>query len=297
MDRILALRAFAAVARLRSFAGAARQLRLSPTAVSRAVALLEEDLGLPLLLRTTRSVSLTAEGAAYLEACQSALAQLDDAARSLRGEDAEPRGKLQVTAPVVFGRMHVLPVVAGLLRAHPRLDIQLQLTDRVVRMAEEGIDAAVRIGDLADSTLQAVRLAQVRRVLVASPAYLAARGEPGEVADLSSHDLIAFDTFTSNGEWRFTAAGRPALRVEPRLMTNSVEAAIDAAEAGLGIARVLSYQVVEPVAAGRLRLLLSAFEPQPLPVSLVFPANRRGSANVRALVAAVQDHMRGRNLG
>ncbi|PTM42745.1 LysR family transcriptional regulator [Bosea sp. 124] len=297
MDRMLALRTFAAVARLRSFAAAARQLRLSPTAASRAVALLEDELGTPLLLRTTRSVSLTAEGAAYLEACQSALEQLDDAARRIRGEDAEPRGRLVVTAPVVFGRMHVLPVVTRLLRAHPRLSVQLQLADRVVRLAEEGVDAAVRIGELADSALHQVKLAQVRRILVASPAYLAARGEPTDVAGLAGHDLIAFDTFTANGEWRFTASGRPAARVEARLITNSVETAIDAATAGLGICRVLSYQVRRDLADGRLRRILQDFEPPALPVSLIFPANRRGSPNVGAFIKAAQEELRLAEMG
>lgn len=297
MDRILALRTFAAVARLRSFAAAARQLRLSPTAASRAVALLEDELGTPLLLRTTRSVSLTAEGATYLEACQSALEGLDDAARRIRGEDAEPHGRLVVTAPVVFGRLHVLPIVTRLLREHPRLSVQLQLADRLVHLAEEGIDAALRIGDLADSALHHVKLTQVRRVLVASPAYLALRGVPTEPLQLAGHTLIAFDNFTQNGEWRFTASGRPALRVEPRLVTNSVETAIDAAVAGLGITRVLSYQVREHLAAGRLRTMLEAFDPPPVPVSLVFSASRRGSANVNALVKAAQRQLGHADMG
>ncbi|WP_406857749.1 LysR family transcriptional regulator [Alsobacter sp. KACC 23698] len=295
MDRMLALRTFAAVARLRSFAGAARQLRLSATAASRAVALLEEELGAPLLLRTTRSVSLTPEGAAYLDACQSALDQLDDAARRVRGEDAEPRGRLAVTAPVVFGRMHVLPIVTGLLQAHPKLSVQLQLADRVVRLAEEGVDAAVRIGELADSALHQARLTEVRRVLVASPSYLAARGEPATVADLAGHDLVAFDNFTANGEWRF-AEGRP-VRVEPRLLTNDVESAIDAVLSGLGIARVLSYQVTRRLADGSLTRILPASEPPPLPVTLVFPANRRGSPNLRAFLQAAQRALRPADLG
>ncbi|WP_460451160.1 LysR family transcriptional regulator [Alsobacter sp. SYSU BS001988] len=295
MDRMLALRTFAAVARLRSFAAAARQLRLSATAASRAVALLEDELGAPLLLRTTRSVSLTPEGAAYLEACQSALDQLDDAARLLRGEHAEPRGRLAVTAPVVFGRMHVLPIVTGLLRTHPKLSVQLQLADRVVRLAEEGVDAAVRIGDLPDSALHQARLTEVRRVLVASPSYLAERGELATVADLAGHDLVAFDSFTANGEWRF-AEGRP-VRVEPRMLTNDVESAIDAVVGGLGIARVLSYQVKRHLAAGSLRRILPGSEPPSLPVTLVFPANRRGSPNLRAFLEAAQRALRPAELG
>jgi DNA-binding transcriptional LysR family regulator len=297
MDRMAALRTFAAVARLRSFAAAARQLRLSATAASRAVALLEEELGVPLLLRTTRWVSLTPEGEAYLEACLPALEQIDDAARQIRGGAAEPRGRLVVAAPVVFGRMHVLPILNRLLRAHPRLSVQLRSADRVVALAEEGIDIALRIGELPDSALHHVKLAEVRRVVVASPAYLAARGEPSDVSGLAGHDLIAFDNLTANGEWRFGASGRPALRVEARIVTNDVETAVEAAVAGLGVTRVLSYQVATRVADGRLRRILQAFEPPAIPVNLVFPAARRGSASVRAFIEAARLELRPEALG
>ena len=292
MDRFEALKTFVAVADHRGFSEAARSLRVSPTAASRAIAELEESLGVTLLRRTTRSVGLTPEGAAYLERCRLALDELDDAARSLRGENAEPRGALIVTAPVVFGRMHILPVVTKLLRAHKNLDVQLMLIDRVIRLVEEGIDVAVRIADLSDSSLHAVRVAEVRRVLVASPAYLADRGAPADVADLLKHDLIAFDNFAVNGEWRFTKSGRPAIRCEPRLLTNSAEAAIDGALDGLGIARALSYQVDAHVLAGRLRYLLPEFDPPAVPVNLLFQPSRRRSPNVRALIAATQDYFR-----
>src|SRR5262252_2785870 len=210
MDRFQALRTFVAVANHRSFAEAARTLRISPTAASRAIADLEVALGVSLLRRTTRSVGLTPEGAAYLERCRIALDELDDAERSLRGENAEPRGELIVTAPVVFGRMHILPIVTKLLRAHPQLDVHLILVDRVIRLVEEGIDIAVRIADLSDSSLHAIRVAEVRRVLVASPAY--ERGVPTQVPDLLKHNLISFDSFALNSEWRFTESGRPAIR-------------------------------------------------------------------------------------
>lgn len=292
MDRLETLRVFAAVAQRLSFAEAARALRISPAAASRAVAELERRLGVALLRRTTRSVALTPEGAAYLERCRRVLEDLDDADRSARGDDAAPHGTLVVSAPVVFGRMHVVPVVGTLLQRHPGLDVQLMLTDRVVSLAEEGVDIAVRIADLADSALHAVRLAQVRRVLVASPAYLVARGAPEQVSDLARHDLIVFDGFAPNGEWRFTAAGRPAIRVTPRLLTNNIDAALDAARAGLGIARALSYQVEADVAAEGLVYLLPDLEPPDAPVSLVFQANRRGSPNVRAFIADMQTRMR-----
>ena len=296
MDRVTALRTFVLTAEHRSFAEAARRLRTSPTSVSRGIAELEQSLGVALLRRTTRSVNLTPEGAAYLERCRRILEDLDDADRSLRGEDAEPRGALIVTAPVVFGRMHVLPIVNGLLTRHPDLRVQLTLSDRFVRLVEEGIDVAVRIADLSDSALHAVWVAEVRRVLVASPSYLDVRGEPTSLADLHDHSLIALDTLSSNHEWRFTANGRPAVRFEPRLATNSVESAIDAALAGIGIARVLSYQVQHHVRAGRLRYVLEPMEPSPAPVHLVFQENRRRAPNVAAFIAAAQNYCRGRDL-
>ena len=295
MERLTALRTFVLTAEHRSFAEAARRLRTSPTSVSRGIAELEQSLGVALLRRTTRSVNLTPEGAAYLERCRRILEDLDDADRSLRGEEAEPRGALIVTAPAVFGRMHVLPIVNGLLGRHPDLRVQLTLSDRFVRLVEEGIDVAVRIADLSDSALHAIRIGEVRRVLVASPSYLDARGEPMSVRHLHEHSLIAFETLSDRDGWRFTE-GRAAIRFEPRLATNSVESAIDAALAGIGIARVLSYQVREHVRAGRLRYILEALEPPPAPVQLVFQENRRRAPNVRAFIAAVQDYCRGRGL-
>lgn len=290
MDQMLALRTFVAVADKRSFVEAARAIGISPTAASRGISGLEESLGVTLLRRTTRSVALTPEGEAYLDRCRRALEELDDAARVVRGDTAEPRGLLIVTAPVVFGRMHILPIIEQLLRAHPALDVRLTLTDRVVRLVEEGIDVAVRIAELADSALHAARIAQVRRVLVASPKYLKNRGVPSSVAALDNHDLIGFDNFTRNGEWRFGPDGHDVVRCEPRLMTNSVEAAIDATIAGLGISRVLDYQVEQHVAAGRLRYVLAKRDPPPVPVSLLYQANRLRSPNARALIEAARRH-------
>jgi DNA-binding transcriptional LysR family regulator len=292
MDRFEALKTFVAVADHRSFAEAARKLRISSTVASRAVADLEEALGVMLLRRTTRSVGLTPEGAAYLERCRIALDGLDDAERSLRGQNAEPRGKLVITAPVVLGRMHILPIVTKLLRAHPQLNVHLILADRVIRLVEEGIDVAVRIAGLWDSSLRAIRIAKVRRVLVASPDYLAHRGVPAQVSDLLKHDLIAFDNLSLNNEWRFAQSSRPSIRLEPRLLTNSVETAIDAALDDLGIARAFSYQVDAYVRAGRLRYVLPEFDPPGVPVSLLFQASRRGSPNVQALIAAAQEYFR-----
>ena len=284
MDRLDRLRVFVAIADKASFTEAARALGVSPTAASRGVAELETSLGVALLRRTTRSVALTPEGAAYLERCRRVLEELDDAARSIRGDKADPRGLLIVTAPVLFGRMHILPIVTHLLRAYAELDVRLGLTDRFTRLVEEGVDVAVRIGDLADSSLHATRVAEVRRVLVASPAYVAARGAPATPADLRDHDIIAFEGFILNGEWRFGPKLETVVRCEPRLVTDSIEAAIDAAIEGIGIARALSYQTDHHVAAGRLSYLLSDVEPPPWPVNLVYQANRLRAPNVRAFL-------------
>jgi len=290
MDRFDSMRTFVAVAELGSFSEAARRLRLSPAAVTRAVALLEDRLGLSLLTRTTRSVKPTESGAIYLEACHRLLDDLDAAERLVRGEQAAPRGTLTVAAPLMFGRLHVLPLVAAMLRDHPGLDVRLLLSDRTVHLVEERIDVAVRIGDLPDSALTALKVGTVRRVVVASPAYLA-RGTPAAPGDLATHDLIAFEGIGATNEWRF--AGGLAVRVAPRLAVNSADAAIAAAEAGIGITRTLSYQVAAPVAEGRLRLVLEDFAPPALPIHVVHPALRLGSANVAAFVAAARAHFRG----
>ena len=290
MDRLERLRALMEVAERRSFSAAARALHISPAAMSRAIAALDQDLGVALLRRTTRQVSLTPEGATFLEECRHAIEKLDNVARVIRGGRAEPRGLLSVSAPVVFGRMHVLPIVTELLKVHRDLRVELLLTDRLVRLVDEGVDVAVRIADLTDSSLLGVRVGETRRVLVASPDYLAARGAPQSVAALSDHDLITFDAFAPNREWRF--GPRSAVTFEPRLLTNSVEAAIAAAISGLGITRAFSYQVREHVAAGRLVEVLAECRPPPIPINLLFQANRQGSPNARAFIDAAKSGLR-----
>lgn len=292
MDRLEALRTLSLVAERSSFAEAARELRISPTKASRAVAELEADLGTALLRRTTRSVVLTEAGSHYLERCRHALAELDEADRALKGESGEPRGLLVVTAPVLFGRRLVRPVVCDLLRRHPKLEVQLLLFDRVVRLIDEGVDVAVRIADLSDSALTAVRVREVRRVLVASPEYIAKHGMPATVAQLQGHALISFDGFAPNGEWRFAGSGRPAIRLEPRLLTNDMDAAIEAAIDGIGVTRVFCYQVDEHIAAGRLVRVLDNAAPAPVPISLVFQPHRQRSAAVRAFVEIAKERLR-----
>lgn len=290
MDRLDTMRTFVAVAELESFARAAQKLRLSAAATTRAVAQLEADLGVTLLGRTTRTVRLTERGALYLDRCRQILRDVDEARRLLLGGDSEPRGVLSVTAPVVFGRLHVLPILKQLLHAHPSLSVRLALADRIVHLVDDGFDVAVRIGELADSALTAVKVGEVQRVLVASPHYLAEHAAPATPAALKGHDLIAFEGIAATNEWRFGSAAETAIRIDPRLSVNGADAAIAAAESGCGITRALSYQVREPVRAGRLRLVLQDFAPPPMPVSLVYQPTRLTSANLTTFIQAARAH-------
>ncbi len=245
-----------------------------------------------LLNRTTRSVKLTERGTLYLEACRQILTDIEEADRRVRGEDAAPRGSMAIAAPIMFGRLHVLPIVIRMLREHRDLSVRLTLSDRLVHLVEEGIDVAVRIGQLADSALIAFKVGEVRRVLVASPDYLAARGTPATPGELAGHDLIAFEGVEATNDWRFGETDRTSVRVEPRLAVNTADAAIAAAEAGLGITRTLSYQVHAALAAGRLRLLLESFAPPAVPVNVLYPSRRLGSANIAAFVKSAREYLR-----
>lgn len=282
------MKTFSAVADASSFAGAARRLRISPSTASRTIATLEEELGVALLSRTTRVVRLTERGAVYLEHCRRILDDVAAAERLVRGQNAEPRGRLTVTAPVCFGRLAVLPVVRQLLQDHPALAVRMVLLDRVVDLIEEGMDVGVRIGPLADSALLATRVGETRRVVVAAPRYLERCGVPTAASDLKAHRVIAFDSIETTRDWRFGSAGSPSVRIDASLIVNNVDSALAAAEAGLGITRVLCYQAKAALADGRLSLLLEDVAPPPIPVSLIRPA-RRG-ANVTAFVDAARAH-------
>ncbi|HLY56016.1 MAG TPA: LysR family transcriptional regulator [Stellaceae bacterium] len=290
MDRLDAMRIFVTVARLESFVEAARQLRLSPSVVTRAIAQLEDRLGLVLLNRTTRSVRLTEQGEIYRESCRQILDDVEDAERRVRGEAAAPRGELTISAPIVFGRLHVLPIITRLLREERALAVRLSLSDRNVHLVEEGVDVAVRIGEPADSALVGVRLGEVSRIVVAAPAYLRTRGVPDRPTALAGHDIIRFDGAAATNEWRFSDGY--SARVEPRLTVSSADAAILAAEAGLGITQTLSYQARASVTAGRLVPILQGFALPPVAVNALYPAKRIASANVAAFVKAARDHFR-----
>ena len=296
MDRLLTLEMFVAVASEGGFAAAARKLGSSPPAVTRGIAALEARLGTTLFHRSTRAVALTDAGTAFLDQARRILAELAGAERELRGAAAEPRGQLHLTAPVMFGRLHVLPVVGDLMAQHRDLMVRMMLIDRNVRIVEEGIDVAVRVGPLADSGLKAVRVGAVRQMLVASPAYLARRGAPATVADLAHHELIGTMGPRWTSEWQF-AKGRWRLDAPPRLVVNTVDGVLAAAEAGLGIANLLSYQLAEAVDAGRLISLLADEQPPALPVHLLFEPSRAALPAVRLFIDAMKARLRMAGLG
>jgi DNA-binding transcriptional LysR family regulator len=289
LDRVDQWRMFSAVADARSFVAAARALRRSPQAVTRGVAALEQRLGIRLLHRTTRAVSLTDAGARLLGRSRPILSAFTDLES---GDDGQPRGALTVTAPVLFGQLHVLPVVSEFLAANPAVDVRLTLLDRVVALAEEGIDLAVRIGELSDSSLVGRLLGHVRLVTCASPAYLARRGTPRDPGQLARHDCVTFMGTTPGGDrWLFAGAGRRghSVAVRSRLVVNTGQAAVDAALAGLGLVRVLSYQVAKLVAARRLTIVLARHEPPPSPIHLLhLPGLRAKAATAFAELATVR---------
>jgi DNA-binding transcriptional LysR family regulator len=266
MDQLTSWRVFLTVANRRSFVQAARVHRRSPQAITRAVAQLEEHLGTRLLHRTTRSVSLTDDGARYVERIATLLADFDALEASLTTA-SEPSGTVVVAAPVVFGELHVAPVVHEFLREHLGVSVRLDLFDRVVSMADEGVDVAIRIGSLPDSALRARQLGEVRRVTCAAPAYLKRAGIPRTPSALSRHECITFSgTAPAADVWSFA---QRSVRVRPRLSVNSARAAIDAALAGMGITRVLSYQVAAQLRTGRLRAVLARFDREAAPVQLL----------------------------
>lgn len=285
MDRLQQLQIFAAVVDAGSFAGAALRLHISPPAVTRAIAALEDRLGARVLSRTTRSVTLTDTGRRFLEKTRRILADLDAAEKEAIGEAAAPQGHLAVTASASFGRSALMPVVRDFLSRYPRVSVTTLLLDRVVNLVDEGVDVAVRIGHLADSSMIATRVGAVRRVLVASPAYLARRGTPRAPADLRGHAVIAFTGLMPNREWRFQTGRRSkAMVFTPRLETNDAASAIAAAEMGEGITIALSYMVAGKVREGSLACVLDRFALPPLPVNLIHPDSRLISPKVRSFI-------------
>jgi DNA-binding transcriptional LysR family regulator len=290
MDRIDAMQAFVTVADLKGFAPAARKLGLSPSGVTRLIAALEDRLGARLLQRTTRQVTLTDAGARYLERARRILSDVEEAESAAEGERTRPGGRLVVSAPNGFGRLHVSPVMSAYLKRYPEVSADLRLSDRMINLVEEGVDLAVRIGHLPDSTLVARHVGEMRRIVVASKEYLKRRGEPKTPEAIADHDTIHFGAMTAEPEWRFVADGRE-IRVSstPRFASNSADAAIQYAEAGGGLTRVLAYQAADSLKAGRLKIVLAPFAPPALPIHVVYPTSRLLSAKVRTFIDLVTE--------
>ena len=290
MDRIDAMQAFVAVADLQGFAPAARKLGLSPSGVTRLVAALEDRLGARLLQRTTRQVTLTDVGARYLERARRILADVEEAEGSVEGERTRPGGRLVVSAPIGFGRLHVSPVMSAYLKRYPEVSADLRLSDRMINLVEDGVDLAVRIGHLPDSTLVARHVGEMRRIVVASKDYLTARGEPKRPAEIASHETIQFGAMTAGPDWRFVENGRE-MRISPtpRFSSNSADAAIHYAEQGGGLTRVMFYQAASSLKAGRLKIVLAEFEQPAMPIHIVYPTSRLLSAKVRTFIDLVTE--------
>ena len=295
MDRLEAMSALLAAVDAGSLSGASRKLGMPLATVSRKVSELETHLRTRLVTRTSRRLILTDAGRSYVAACKRILDDVREAERAAAGEYSAPKGELIITAPIVFGRLHVLPVVLKFLNTYPEIDVRLTLADRVVNLQEDHVDLAVRIGELPDSSLVAMRVGSIGRVVCGSPAYFAERGTPKRPNELSKHDCITFNGLTSPEAWIFLSGkGTISVAVHSRLIVNTAEAAIDAAITGLGITRVLSYQVADALRTGALLLALREFEPPPVPVSLVHAGQGRLALKLRAILDFAAPRLRAR---
>ena len=293
MDRFHLMTVFVAVAEEEGFAAAARRLRMSPPAVTRAIACLEERLGVRLLTRTTRLVRTTDAGARYLDDARRILLEADEADEAAAGINARPRGNLAVTAPVLFGKIYVMPVITAYQTTYQETTVSALFIDRVVNLAEEGLDVGVRIGPLPDSSLRAIRVGQVRRVVCASPAYLKQHGSPKSPADLARHPIIAATSVSAGSEWAFTKGkAKIGVRLSPRILVNTNEGALEAAKSGFGLTRLISYQVANELANGTLKTVLTEFEEASLPVHVIHREGRHGSAKVRSFVDLAVERLR-----
>jgi len=293
MDRFTAMSLLIAAVDAGSLSAVSRQRHMPLATVSRKISELEDHLGARLLVRSTRGLALTDAGREYVAACRNILESVEQAERVAAGEFVVPRGELVVTAPAVFGRLYVAPLVSGFLQAHPDISVRLLLADRILNLVDDHVDAAVRVGALPDSDLIATRVGAVNLVVCATPAYLAARGEPVKPADLAGHDCITFEAQDRIDTWHFPTAARDLkVPVRTRLAVNTADAAIAAALDGLGITRVLSYQVDAAIAEGRLKRLLQDYEPPARPVHVVHASQRRLPLKLRAFFDYVVPRLR-----
>lgn len=293
MDRFHLMNVFVAVAEAQSFAGAARRLRLSPPAVTRAVVALEERLGVRLLARTTRVVRVTEAGARYLEDARRIMVELDEADAAATGINATPRGHLTVTAPVLFGKLHVMPIITEYQAAFDQTTVSALFVDRIVNLVDEGMDVGVRIGELPDSSLRAIRVGYVRRIVVGAPAYLHQHGAPQSPNDLGGHRLIASSGISPTNDWVFAGAyEKLTVRVQPQIVVNTNDGPLEAACRGYGLTRLLSYQVAPQLESGELRAVLEGYEGTKLPVHVIHREGRHASAKVRSFVDLAVETLR-----
>jgi DNA-binding transcriptional LysR family regulator len=292
MDRWQAMKVFVKVAEAESFADAGRQLHISPPAVTRIVSALEETIGTRLLIRTTRSVKLTEAGARYVTDCQRLLVELAETEAVAAGVDARPRGSLTVTASAMFGTAFILPIMTDYLDSYPEVSARGLFVDRVVNMIEEGIDVAVRVGDLPASGFTATRVGSVKRVICGAPKYFETFGVPIVPADLDNHRIVAATGSWSALQWGFDGAETTSIVVNPRLTTSTNEAAISAAERGWGLTRVLAYKIAAQLETGKLQTVLSEYEEAPLPIHVIHPNARQTSAKVRSFIEFAVEKLR-----
>jgi DNA-binding transcriptional LysR family regulator len=293
MDRLQNMTTFVAVAEEQSFSAAARRLNISPPVVTRAVAELEQTLGVKLLNRTTRYVRPTEAGLRYVEDARRILEEIELADEAAAGINAKPRGGLVVTAPVLFGRMHVMPGIVDYLNRYPETRVRALFLDRVVNLVEEGIDVGIRIGQLPDSSMRALKVGSVGLITVASPSYIETMGKPESPKALSNYATIASSAADNFIGWQFKASNKTqAFRINPRLVVSSNSAAIEATRAGFGITRVLAYQVAEYIESGELIPLLQNFEPEKSPIHIVHREERNSSSKIRAFIDIIVDSLR-----
>lgn len=287
------MRVFNTVEEEGGFAAASRKLDISPAAVTRAIAALEEHLGVRLIVRTTRSIRLTDAGRQYYEDTRAILTRITEVDEAALGNNAEPHGTLTITAPVLFGRLYVMPCIIQFMQRFPKVKVVANFSDHVTNLIEDGIDVAIRIGNLPDSTLRAIRVRQVRRIICAASSYLDTHGTPETPDELVNHSTIASSPVSSGIEWRFEKDGKSEkVRVNPQLIVSSNDAALSAALGGLGITRLLSYQVRADLESANLRLILEDYEEQPWPIHVVHREDKLGSPKVRAFIDHSVDYLR-----
>jgi DNA-binding transcriptional LysR family regulator len=300
MDRLEAMSMLLLTVDKGSLSAAGRELRVPLPTLSRKISELEAVLGTRLLVRTTRKLSLTDAGIAYVAAARRILEQVDDAERMAAGEYMTPKGELVLTAPIVFGRLHVLPVITEFLATFPEINVRLVLSDRNAHLVDDHVDMALRIGPLPDSSMVATRIGTMRTVICASPALLAGHGTPMSPQDFSRLPCVSFDLLTPASDWRFPAPetkGVSTVRVNVRLSVTTAEAAVDAAIAGIGATRVLHYQAADAIARGDLRTILEAYEPEPLPINLIHASHGRMPLKMRSFLDFAASRLRAKMLG